>query len=141
MAVLSVFQINSFKQEELWREIIREIKKDLNAKNTVKLLKYMIFSVKRNIFQIKEGELMKEIKELSEYNESINKLFDDDFLGKILRNKDDESMNKLFDDEFLGQILRKKGKEYLTNFLFNLINQDEEVKTRIYGIFEITRIF
>jgi len=128
---LSVFQINSFKQEELWREIIREIKKDLNAKNTVKLLKYMIFSVKRNIFQIKEGELMKEIKELSEYNESINKLFDDDFLGKILRNKDDESMNKLFDDEFLGQILRKKGKEYLTNFLFNLINQDEEVKKKI----------
>jgi len=131
LAVLSVFQINSFKQEELWREIIREIKKDLNAKNTVKLLKYMIFSVKRNIFQIKEGELMKEIKELSEYNESINKLFDDDFLGKILRNKDDESMNKLFDDEFLGQILRKKGKEYLTNFLFNLINQDEEVKKKI----------
>ncbi len=128
---MSVFQINSFKQEELWREIIREIKKDLNAKNTVKLLKYMIFSVKRNIFQIKEGELMKEIKELSEYNESINKLFDDDFLGKILRNKDDESMNKLFDDEFLGQILRKKGKEYLTNFLFNLINQDEEVKKKI----------
>ncbi|HPZ09284.1 MAG TPA: hypothetical protein PL110_14340 [Candidatus Eremiobacteraeota bacterium] len=74
---------------------------------------------------------MKEIKELSEYNESINKLFDDDFLGKILRNKDDESMNKLFDDEFLGQILRKKGKEYLTNFLFNLINQDEEVKKKI----------
>lgn len=114
---------NADKQEELWKQLIEDIKKELNVKNTEKLWNYLSFSMKRQIFQIKEGETVKKIKELSEENESINKFFDDEFVGKILDKKG---------DEFLGKILRKKGKDYLANFLFNLINQDEEIKKKIY---------
>jgi hypothetical protein len=68
---------------------------------------------------------MKKLKELSEENESINKFFDDEFLGKILRNKDDDSINRLFDDEFLKKVLVKKGKDFLVSILTEL--GEEEV--------------
>jgi hypothetical protein len=78
---------NTGKQEELWTQLIEDIKKELNAKNSEKLWSYLTFSIKKQIFQIKEEKLMKKIKELSEENESINKFFDDEFLGKILKKK------------------------------------------------------
>jgi len=137
---------NEKKQEELWRQLIKDIKKELNAKEVKELWKYMIFSIKRNIFNLKEGEVMEEIKELSEVNESINRLFDDEFLGKILRKKDDEFLGKILkekddeflgkilkekDDEFLEKVLRKKNKNILTSFLLKFIKEDGELKKAI----------
>ncbi len=86
---------NAEKQEELWEQLIEDIKQEVDARDIEKLWKYMVFSVKRNIFRLKEGELMKKVKELSEYNESINRFFDDEFLGKILEKKDDEFLKKV----------------------------------------------
>ncbi|MEQ8186381.1 MAG: hypothetical protein ABRQ39_00300 [Candidatus Eremiobacterota bacterium] len=116
---------NADKQEELWKQLIEDIKKELNAKNSEKLWSYLSFSIENQIFQIKEDETMKKLKELSEENESINKFFDDEFLGKILRNKDDDSINRLFDDEFLKKVLVKKGKDFLVSILTEL--GEEEV--------------
>ncbi|MEQ8190820.1 MAG: hypothetical protein ABRQ39_22825 [Candidatus Eremiobacterota bacterium] len=116
------------KQEELWGQLIGDIKKEVNAKDIEKLWKYMIFSIKRNIFRLKEGEIMKKVKELSEHNESINRLFDDEFLGKILDKKDDEFLGKILDkkdDEFLKKVLIKKGKDFLRSILEEL--GEEEV--------------
>ncbi len=111
---------NAYKQEELWIQLIGDIKKEINAKNIEKLWKYMIFSIKRNIFKIKEGELMKKVKELSEYNESINNLFDDEFLGKILDKKDDEFLGKILrnkDDEILGKLVKERGNKFISKIL------------------------
>jgi hypothetical protein len=45
--------------------------------------------------RVKEGEIMKKVKELFEHNETINRLFDDEFLGKILDKKYDEFLKKV----------------------------------------------
>jgi len=110
---------NAEKQEELWRELLKDIKEDLNAKNIEQLWKYMNFSIKRNIFKLKEGEVMEDIRELSEEEDSINRLFNDEFLERILRKKEKEedSINRLFNDEFLGRILAKKGDDFLGKIL------------------------
>jgi len=125
---------NADTQEEFWKKLIEDIKKDLNAKNSEKLWNYLSFSMKSQIFQIKEGETMRKIKELSEENESINRFFDDEFLGKIVDKKGDKFLGKILDkkdDEFLGRILRKKGKKFLTDFVLKIMKEDEEIKNRI----------
>ena len=101
---------NTDKQEELWREIIREIKKDLNAKNSEKLWNYLSFSIKRQIFQIKEEETMKKLKELSEENESINTFFDDEFVERILHNK---------------------GEDFTTNIFMKMLRESEEFRKKV----------
>ena len=113
---------NEKKQEELWRQLIREIKKDVKAKKTEKLWKYMTFSVKKNIFQLKEGDIMKEIKDLSEDNESIKKFFDDEFLKKLVKKRGTEFLNKLLEDN---------NEEFLANLFLKKIRENEAFKKKI----------
>jgi hypothetical protein len=86
---------NEEKQEELWKLLIDEIKRDLNAKNTDKLWKYLMFSIRSKIFSAKEGSTMRKVKEVLDENDCINQIFDDELLKKILLKKGNDSAVKI----------------------------------------------
>ncbi len=47
------------------------------------------------------------------------------------KGKEEDSINRLFNDEFPGRILRKKGKDFIANLLLEIVKEDEEIKEKI----------
>jgi hypothetical protein len=75
------------------------------------------------LYQIlRRGRNYEKIKELSEINESIKNLFDDEFLAKLIKERGSNIIKK---------ILEEDDKEFLDNLFLEKFRNDKEFRGKI----------
>lgn len=71
---------------------------------------------------LRRGRNYEKIKELSEINESIKNLFDDEFLAKLIKERGSNIIKK---------ILEEDDKEFLDNLFLEKFRNDKEFRGKI----------